>query len=102
MRKIKVYISGPITGKPNLNREAFKKAEAQLLEKGYTVINPLRRVKVSDKKTWEDYMKTDICLLTKCNAIYLLKDFEYSRGARLEYKIAMELKYTIMGEGLLI
>jgi hypothetical protein len=99
---MKVYISGPITGIKDYNRDAFNLAEQKLIELGHKVVNPLRGVKVSDKKTWADYMKTDIRLLTKCNAIYLLKGFENSRGARLEYKIAMELGYKIMGEGLLI
>ena len=35
-----VYICGPMRGKPDLGRGAFRQAEARLRELGYHVINP--------------------------------------------------------------
>jgi len=39
--KRRVYISGPITGMPGLNREAFSQAAGQLSAAGKHYINPL-------------------------------------------------------------
>jgi hypothetical protein len=36
----RIFISGPITGKPNLNREAFNAEERLLREAGYETFNP--------------------------------------------------------------
>lgn len=38
--RIDVYLAGPITGLPNYNREAFRKAEVFLQSQGLTVYNP--------------------------------------------------------------
>ena len=43
MKNHKVYISGQITGLPVAEYvERFSKAEAELMAKGYEVVNPLR------------------------------------------------------------
>lgn len=38
----RVFVSGPITGPPDLNRPAFDRACALLHRKGYSPINPIR------------------------------------------------------------
>ena len=37
---MKVFISGPMKGYPNFNKEAFDQAEKELIQQGYTVFNP--------------------------------------------------------------
>ncbi len=37
---MKVFISEPMKGYPNCNREAFYQAEKELIQQGYTVSNP--------------------------------------------------------------
>ena len=37
---MKVFISGPMKGYPNFNKEAFDQAEKDLVQQGYTVFNP--------------------------------------------------------------
>ena len=39
---MRVYCSGPMTGKPDLNRTAFDAAEKRLTAQGHFVINPHR------------------------------------------------------------
>ena len=39
---MRVYCSGPMTGKPDLNRPAFDAAEKRLTAQGHFVINPHR------------------------------------------------------------
>lgn len=92
----KVYISGSITKDADY-REHFKAAEEKLRSMGMRVFNPAKHEADPDK-SWEDYMKRDIAELTRCRAIYLLKGWKKSRGARLEYKIAKELGYLVIRE----
>lgn len=92
---MRVYISGKITGDDNY-QEKFLSVEKMLTESGYEVINPCTGEEPGH--TWKYYMKRDIQKLMLCDAVYLLKDWNESPGAKLEYYIAKKLKYTIFGE----
>lgn len=91
-RKVKpiVYISGPMTGKPNHNHEAFMEAEKFLRKIGFNVWNPAYNPR--EGYEWEDYMKVDLVGLLSCDLIFLLDGWEDSRGAKLEKYIADEMK----------
>lgn len=96
---MKIYIAGPITGRNYDEAFAdFDAAETRLKDLGHIVINPMKKVSEQAGKTWAEYMKEDIPLLLECDGIYLLKDWELSRGARLEYHIAVELEMEIVDE----
>lgn len=107
MEKTKCYISGQITGlKPEEYEPLFYTAEDQLKAKGYEVINPLRIAKdiapeLIDPKThtereiWRTIVKADITELMKCEAIYMLPNWERSEGATLEHDIAKGLYLAI-------
>ena len=92
----KVYISGSITRDPDY-REHFKAAEEKLRSMGMKVFNPTK-FEADPDKSWENYMRKDLAELTRCRAIYLLKGWKKSRGARLEYRIAKELGYLVIFE----
>lgn len=100
---MKIYISGPISQDP-FHREGFDRAEEYLKHLGYEVINPLdipdRSFDGPDKeiKLWHYYMRESIKLLMECDQIYMLENWENSRGARLEQKIALELSMPRMYE----
>lgn len=85
-----VYISGPMTGLPNYNFEAFNDAEAMLEAKGFVVVNPARFG--DQRRSWEENMRMSLDGLLICEAIYFLPGWEQSRGAILEHAIAKELK----------
>jgi hypothetical protein len=90
-KKPKIYLSGPITGREEKEYKAdFNNAELYLTGLGYDVINPTSEV-VIENGSWEDYMKRDLVLLLRCDYIYLLDGWEYSKGARLEYNIACDV-----------
>lgn len=92
---MKVYISGKITGDADYKKK-FANAEEMARAVGFEVFNS---AKVPDEgKPWEWYMKRDIKELMNCDAILLLKDWEESRGARLEAYIASQLKIKIYEE----
>lgn len=88
---MKVYISGPITGRENNNAAAFALAEAQLRRNGHDPVNPHVIAPESEGMEWSDYMRADIRALCRCSAVATLDGWEDSRGARLEVDIARQL-----------
>ena len=89
-----VYLSGPMTGLPDLNFPAFAQGEEILSQDGQTVLNP---TKLGEPQGWEwaDFMRRDIVAMLQCNGIALLPGWEKSRGALLEYQVALSLGYRI-------
>ena len=75
-------------------KNAFFRAEQQLREKGFFVFNPARCE--IENGEWEDYMKFDLKNLLTCDAIFLLRGWKASRGAKLEYDLAKVLKMEII------
>lgn len=94
-----VYISGKISGLNIIDvLKKFNEATKRLYEKGYVPFNPIELRPIIGNKTWKDYMIKDIEVLFGCDAIYMLKDWGMSRGARIEYAIAKELNLKIFFE----
>ena len=93
---MRVYISGPITGVPDY-MDKFAEAEKELKEKSYTVVNPAKiNYGMPEDMTYEEYMEIDIRLIELCDAIYMIRGWEMSRGANREYGYASGLGKTIM------
>jgi hypothetical protein len=86
----KVYVSGPMTGLPDLGRPAFDRAAAVLRAGGLHVVSPAEVVQ-KDPHCWRSCMRADLRLLLDCSAIVMLPGWESSRGARLELQVAHEL-----------
>ena len=91
---MKVYLSGKITGDTNY-REKFSSMTDELLFYGYTVFNP---AVLPDGFEYEDYMSLDLQMLSKCDAIFLLRDWKNSSGAKREYEEANRLGLKILTE----
>ena len=95
---MKIYISGAITGTDDY-MERFEKAEKELTEQGYSVINPAKvNAQLPEDTSYEDYMKMCFCMLDMCDSICMLKDFEKSCGANREYGYALAKDMIIMFE----
>lgn len=89
-----VYISGPMTGIENLNREAFENAERLLLESGENPINPHNLPK---QETYDDYLMIDLEMIAMAaDAIALLPGWENSPGAKKELKAALDLNLKVL------
>jgi hypothetical protein len=96
-----IYISGPITGMPGNNREAFFSMEYELCTryKDAQIINPVRigiqldceKLKFCRAPTWDEYMRAGIKALCKATHITFLPGYENSKGAMLEKEIAEKL-----------
>ena len=99
--KIRVYLSGSITG---LTEEEYTRrfatAERHFEAAGYEVVNPvtigqeLRRG--NPEVTYDDYMKHDLEAMLDCTHIALLDGWEKSPGANREKQEAERLGLEIM------
>lgn len=86
--KLRVYISGQITGADLDERKiAFDRAARQLKEQGYEPVSPFDNG-LTDDAGYENHRRADIRMLTDCDMIYMLRGWEHSNGARLEHTIA--------------
>ena len=95
---MKTYISGPISGRTFQEaQEHFRVAELNLIHQKIEVVNPMA-LPHEHGGTWKEYMKEDISALMECDSIYMLKGWEDSAGARLEFQIAIGLGYEILFE----
>lgn len=83
----KVFISGPMTGYPNNNKEEFFRAEAFLSYCGFSVFNPAW---LCFNPAWshDEIMAVDLAALSKCDYIYQLSGWQTSNGAYEEYQYA--------------
>lgn len=95
---MKIYISGAISNTDDF-MERFAKAEKELTELGYSVVNPAKvNSQLPKDTTYEEYMKMCFCMLDMCIAIYMLNGFEKSCGSNRELGYAMAKDMIIMHE----
>lgn len=95
---MRIYVSGPMTGKPALNFPAFNAAAAELRALGIDVVNPAE-LNPDPGKSWRECMAVDIKALVDCDAILLLDGWQLSRGAALEHHIAVCLGMRVFVAG---
>lgn len=85
MTKEKIYLSIPMTGHPNENRELFEKYEEHFMAYGFDVVNPVRLEEELCKAhqdaglpgpTYEQKLLYDLYRLTFCNYLALHPGFE--------------------------
>lgn len=98
MDKAKVYISGAIAHYDLEERRlAFDQAERYLALKGYEPVNPFKNG-LPDEAHWREHMRADIGLLLDCDYIYMLQDWELSKGAKLELDVASSCGIKVLFE----
>lgn len=90
---MKIYIAGAITNDPN-HALRFAEAETKLIAEGHAVINPVKNLGFD----YKEYIDMGLCELMRCEAIYLLKGYEMSKGAMLELHYAATTNMKILYE----
>lgn len=95
-----IYISGSITKEADIEvaRKNFEAAEMHFKSKGYTVFNPfiICAHLEGTGASWIDYMAVCMPYVLKSKAIYMLRNWGISDGARVEYVIAIERRLEIL------
>ena len=94
---MKIYIAGPMTGYEELNYPAFHSLAQVLRNEGHEVVSPAELNPV--ETGYADAMRNDIRALIDCDAIWMMRGWSQSKGAMLEFQIAVRLELQIMGDG---
>jgi hypothetical protein len=95
---MKVYIAGKITGEENSSVIIkFNNAASMLKSEGHLPFTP-SVLPDYPEVGHEDYMHICYAMIDVCDAIYMLKDWQTSAGAREELQYAAEWKKKIMYE----
>lgn len=90
----RLYLSGPMTGLPDLNFPAFNRAARALRREGFEVVNPAEINEDADLD-WHACLRADIKALCDCDVIVLLPGWEGSNGAHLEVHVAHRLGLSV-------
>lgn len=94
----RLYLSGPMTGIPDLNFPAFHAEAARLRALGYEIVNPAELV-ADPEAPWEQCLRADIKAMMDCDGVALLPGWERSKGAHLEVHIAHRVGMGIVHVG---
>lgn len=96
--KNKIYIAGKITGMEKEAKAIFDEVENQLKAIGYETVNPMKLPHQHDK-SWASYMRECLLALKECDEIYMIKNWNNSKGAKVELLTAIKNKLKIRFSG---
>lgn len=83
----KIYISLPISHYDLEERKRYAQRVEDALSAFYEVINPLKNG-IPVTEDWRVHMKKDLEDLLTYDVIFLCKDWEKSKGCKLEFDVA--------------
>jgi hypothetical protein len=105
-----IYIAGPMTGYPEFNFPAFYRVEEKFTAEGWVVFNPANKededvlhgsgsfingdakAAIAGGFDFRKAYKWDLIKVVEADAIYMLKGWEKSTGARGEHAAAVAMK----------
>ncbi|AOW09495.1 DUF4406 domain-containing protein [Flavobacterium gilvum] len=91
----KIYIAGKVTGLPPQEvKDKFSTAQATIEKLGFEAVNPIEVVKDFDIP-WDVAMRKCIKALADCDAILVLDDWNDSKVAKIEIRLAIVLELEI-------
>ena len=98
MKKKHCFISGAITGVDDY-LEKFKRAEEQVVTLGMIPVNPAActqpLMEANCQFEYPQWLLITMTILKQCDCIFMLKDWEFSKGAKKEYAQAKKLGMKI-------
>lgn len=115
---MKIYLAGPMSGMPNFNAPAFAASAAKLRRWGHEVFSPAEHDQATDGSDFHDKypdgdtqravsngfslrgaLKADLdWICDHAEAIYMMRGWENSKGARTEHALAVALGLRVMYE----
>lgn len=92
----RIYISLPISHYDLEERKQYAERVERALSQFYEVVNPLKNG-IPENADWRIHMRKDLQDLLTCDEIFMCKDFEKSKGCKLEFDVAttvgMKVRY---------
>lgn len=96
---MKIYISIPITGHDSTKtREEADRVKAMLSRQGHTPVNPFDIPTGVRDLQCIDHLLADLRVLNDCDAIYMCRGWENSKGCTVEHCFAHEYNKIIIYE----
>ena len=115
-RKPTIYVAGPMRGYDDYNYPAFDRCASVLRQQGWRVINPAELDRDAGKPindpesfapdtNYEDHeymrgaLKRDmVAICDECTAVYMMSNWENSKGARAELALAKAIGLRVFYE----
>lgn len=104
---MKIYISGRITGDKDFEKK-FRKAAARWdgsvaidTEDQYDTweaVNPAELMKQAGVDDWNMCMRACLMAMLQCDAVYMMRDWRFSKGESIECDLARKLEIPIIYE----
>lgn len=93
-----IYISGKITGCPDLNRHKFRYHEVLFRAHHFAMVNVINPHNIPDNhdKSWASYMKNCLIMLCASDEVAALDDWMESPGAIFEVLTALLLRIPVL------
>ena len=92
MKKINIFISGPMSGIKYHNRPLFNMVAGVLTEHGHSVLNPAA---LPDGLSQGQYMQICLPMVAVAHELVMLPGWEQSDGAYIEFCLAKKSGKTI-------
>ena len=93
MNRKTIYIAGPMTNVPGNNIEQFHKAASRLDDEGWFVVSPTDFLSAfgtnPEGKLLDACMAAERAYIPHLDAIYLLRGWQNSKGAKAELAVAL-------------
>ena len=84
---MKLYISGKITGESDYKKH-FEQGETDIRNMGNIPYNPAK-IQLPEEASYEEYMHMCFTMLDICDGIYMLDNWQKSKGANRELGYAI-------------
>lgn len=95
---MKIYIAGKITGLPRTEvKRKFQSAAKKLIAAGHAVFIP-SVLPVYDDVSHDEYLHICYGIIDICDAVFMLEDWQQSKGARMELQYAADWGKQILYE----
>lgn len=93
----KCYNSGKISGLPYLTAyNNFLEADKEITQLGFSPVNPMAERWLRPSAPWILHMIVDVWKMLWCKAVYFQRNWSDSKGARIEFYIAMKLNKELI------
>ena len=102
MKKL-VFIAGPYRGNTKMNIENAEIKSIKLIKQGFDVITPHKNTagyeKYEDEEiTHKTWLEMGLNLLSRCDAIYVMRNSQNSKGTQAEIAFAIKNDIQIIRE----